>query len=593
MAKAGNESSFREFPHLPWLNSCLVAAIVVYPFIGIWQWGDFTDLGWICMEIQNFHQRLDAGRMESPRFLSFAIGAAWWHFFSSAGILGLLMFACALIVLASLGVIFALKNVSGDITAMLLATLAAQAFYVRNALQFDYDVVSLVFSVWSAAFVVRALSNGRLDWMFFAGVLAALAAASRTPSVVLLGLVVLPFFNVFQEGKTLERDFAVKPRTRIGKAVWQGGAIVAGFVACLVVFVGILWANGLWQPYVEGFAPYLARKSAEGSGGAYDIAEVIHRYLKEAALLFPFALVGLLWGVLTAFLFRPGAPRFLQVSFSLISLAAICAWVVGGSVQTYGHSLRFLAPGFYLIVVLAILMSLIVCDHMLRTAIAAGCLLCIASFAGSNAGLLKLSGGLFFLVPACTAALVSAGRECKFGQASWGWQGLGVLSALVLLVGSASARATQVYHAANDWLCRYRFVYTVENVSALTGMRTTENRAAYLSSVIPELTRRIGDEPVYVYGHTPMIYSLLNKDSFIPEIWFSNNVYSADFILSRLQSRIAETGLRPSIIVTEKTALGEDSWQKMVQFLSENSYARTYAFEKQSRPYDAELWQVK
>jgi hypothetical protein len=90
-----------------------------------------------------------------------------------------------------------------------------------------------------------------------------------------------------------------------------------------------------------------------------------------------------------------------------------------------------------------------------------------------------------------------------------------------------------------------------------------------------------------------MIYSLLNKDSFIPEIWFSNYVYSADFILSRLQSRIAETGLRPSIIVTEKTALGEDSWQKMVQFLSENSYARTYAFEKQSRPYDAELWQVK
>jgi hypothetical protein len=124
-------------------------------------------------------------------------------------------------------------------------------------------------------------------------------------------------------------------------------------------------------------------------------------------------------------------------------------------------------------------------------------------------------------------------------------------------------------------------------------MRTSESRAVYLSSVIPELTRRIGAEPIYVYGHTPMIYSLLNKDSFIPEIWFSNDVYSPDFIISRLQSRVAETGLRPTIIVTEKTALGEDSWQKMLEFLSVNSYARTYSFDEKSRPYDAEVWQAK
>jgi hypothetical protein len=571
----------------------LAFLIIIYPFLGIWQWGDFTDFGWICMELQNFNQRLAVGRIESPRFFSFVIGSAWWNCFSSLGILGLLSFACSLIVLASFGVVFALKSFSDDITAILLSTLAAQAFYIRNALQFDYDVVSLVFSVWSAAFVVRALANDRLHWMFLGGVLAALAAVSRAPSVVLLGLVVLPFFSGFQEGKTCEGDFVAEPGARIRKAALQAAALFAGFVACFFVFVGILYAKKLWLFYVEGFSPYLARKSAEGSGGAYDIAEVMHRYLKEAELLFPFALLSLVWGVLAAFLFRPGASRFLQVSFSLVSLAAICVWVIGGSVQTYGHSFRFLAPGFYLIVVLAIFTNLIFCNHMLRVAIAAGCLLSIASFAGSNAGLLKLSGGLLFLAPACTAALVSAGRECRIGQASWGWQWLGVLAALVLFVGSASARATQLYHAANDWLCRYRFVYSVQNVPALIGMRTSESRAVYLSSVIPELTRRIGAEPIYVYGHTPMIYSLLNKDSFIPEIWFSNDVYSADFIVSRLQSRVAETGLRPTIIVTEKTALGEDSWQKMLEFLSVNSYARTYSFDEKSRPYDAEVWQAK
>lgn len=573
----------------------LFAAITVYPFIGIWQWGDLTDFGWICMEIQNFHQRLAAGRMESPRLLSFVIGSAWWHFFSTAGVLGVLAFASALIVLASFGVVFALKSSSCCNTSVLLATLAAEAFYVRNVLQFDYDVVSLVFSVWSAAFVLKALPNGRLAWMFFAGVLAALAAASRSPSVVLLGLIALPFFNEFLEGKTKTPDgyLAEESTARIRKATWQAGAFVTGFVVCLVLFVGILWANGLLQSYVEGFAPYLVKKSSEGSGGAYDMAQVFYRYVNEANMLFPFALMGLSWGVIAAFLFRPGSSRFSKVSFTIISLVAICLWVVHGNAQAYAHSLRFLAPGFYLMVALAVLVNLISCNRSVHIAIAAGCLLSIASIAGSNAGLLKLSGGLLFLVPACTMALISARPECKLGQASWGWQEAGVLAALVLLVGSASARATQLYHAGNDWLCRCHFIYPVQNVPSLTGMRTSKNKAEYLSTVIPEFTRRIGDSPVYVYGHTPMIYSLLNKDSFIPEIWFANNVYSVDFIVSRLQKRISETGLRPSIVVTEKMALGEESWQKMMQFLSINSYIRSYSFEEKFRPYDAELWQAK
>jgi hypothetical protein len=588
MSDAGSDDRMAGTLSFRLLNAWLVAAIIVYPFIGIWQWGDFTDLGYNLMEVQNFFARLDEGRLTSPRLFSYFVGALWWKPFAGLGVLGILAFACTLIVLASFAVVFALKSFSGNSTALLLAALAAQAFYVRNWLQFDYDVVSLVFSVWSAALVVRSIAGGRLEWMFYAGVLATLAAISRTPSVVLLGFVVLPFFNAFLQEKTE----AINPAPRIREAAWQGGMLIAGFVAGLLVFVGILWISGLWQAYLEGFVPYVVTKSADGSGGAYDMAVVVQRYIKEAKLLFLFAFLGLSWGVVAAILFRPGASRFMQFSFSLISLAAIVFWVVGGSMQGYGHSLKFLVPGFYFVVALALLVGLMPCDRIVRLAIAAGCLLCIASFAGSNTGLLKMSGGLLFLVPACTVALVNADRASCGQKKVWGWQGTGVLAALALLIGGVSARSTQLYHAASDWLCRYRFVYPVESVPSLAGLRTSQGRAEYLSAVILELNRRIGDKPVYVYGHTPIIYPLLTKDSFIPEIWFANDAYSVDFIVNRLQEKMNETGMRPSVIVTEKTKLGEGSWEKMIQFLAANSYACVYSYGAAGRPCDAELWQV-
>jgi hypothetical protein len=576
-----------------WLQRLLLIVIILYPFFGVWQWGDFTDLGYNVMEVQNFFARLNEGRLTSPRLFSYFVGALWWKTFAGFGILGLLAFACILITLASFAVVFALRGVFANTFAVLLATLAAQAFYVRNWLQFDYDVVSLVFSVWSAALVVRSLVGGRLDWMFFAGVLAALAAVSRAPSVVLLGLAVLPFFNVFLEGKTSEGSSGANPAAKMRKAACQAGMLVAGFAACLLVFTGILWVNGLLPAYLDGFAPYLASKSSEGSGGAYDMAGVMQRYIQEAKMLLPFALLGLSWGVVAAILCRPGASRSMQLSFSLVSLGAVCLWVVSGSMQGYRHSLKFLVLGFYFVTALALLANLIPCNRIVRLAIAAGCLLCIASFVGSNTGLLKMSGGLLFLVPACTAALVNAASAFGAKNKVWGWQRAGLLAVLVLLVGSVSARATQIYHAASDWLCRYRFVYPVENNSALKGLRTSKERADYISVAIPELARRVGDGPVYVYGHTPIIYPLLNKDSFIPEIWFANDAYSVDHILNRLQKQIHETGLRPSIIVTEKTKLGKGSWEKMMQFLAGNSYTRTYCFDDKARPFDSELWQIR
>jgi hypothetical protein len=75
----------------------LYTALVLYPFAGIWQWGDFTDLGYNVMEVQNFFARLNEGSLTSPRLFSYFVGAFWWKAFAGFGVLGLLAFACILI----------------------------------------------------------------------------------------------------------------------------------------------------------------------------------------------------------------------------------------------------------------------------------------------------------------------------------------------------------------------------------------------------------------------------------------------------------------------------------------------------------------
>jgi hypothetical protein len=104
------EKSTHRSPFSMWLHFSLCVALVIYPFLGIWQWGDFTDSGYNAMEVQNFFARLEEGRLSSPRLLSYWIGALWWKVFPSLGVLGLFCLAATLIVGASFAPLYALAE---------------------------------------------------------------------------------------------------------------------------------------------------------------------------------------------------------------------------------------------------------------------------------------------------------------------------------------------------------------------------------------------------------------------------------------------------------------------------------------------------
>ncbi len=98
-------------------------AIFLNPFLLLWQWGDFTDSAYNAIFVKSFFDITNQGIIRS----------------------GLFFLGGVFIVLISLTPIFALGGMAFSNVPILLGVLAAQSFYIRGWLHFDYDVCSLLF----------------------------------------------------------------------------------------------------------------------------------------------------------------------------------------------------------------------------------------------------------------------------------------------------------------------------------------------------------------------------------------------------------------------------------------------------------------
>jgi hypothetical protein len=570
----------------------LVIGIITFPFLGIWQWGDFTDSGYNAMEVQNFFARLKEGNLSSPRLLSYGIGALWWKVFPSLGLLGLFCLAATLIVAASFAPLYALSNNIKNKNAVLFGCLAAQSFYVRSVISFDYDVIAIFFSSWAAAFMVRGILNGCKMEILLSGAFVAFATLSRTSSLVSVLIGICPlfyawFFLITNKSKLTD----IKLRKSILFGFNQVAFFFTGFIFVLFIAFVALFSADLWEAYLKGFEYYLSTSSSNSSSGAYSFSKLLNRYLADMPQLFFFSLVAVAWVAASVFFSNYRINYIINIIFSLLSAIILLYWVAFGGQVGYLHPFKFLVIGFYGVATALVVLGFLDTPIVFRLAAFAGCVLTLSSIAGSNTGILKASGGLFFLVPVCTVAMTDSLASTKIFGNPTSLRIPAFVAALLLFLGSASARMCQVYHSAYGWKCRLTFTETV-NESNLRGIRTTKARAEYLNSVLPLIAQYTDTDRqhLYIYGHSPIFYFLNDKDSFIPEIWFANEAYSVSSIISKLTSQIQKSGSKPVIVVTEREALGANTWIHMQEFLEKTNYLLVYTFPANSNGLKLEIW---
>jgi len=547
-------------------RAILVAMIVASPFLLIWQWGDFTDSGYTPSMAQSFASDAARGFIRSEFLLTLAFGSFLLNAIPGAGLLTLLVAAASLVVLASFAPLFALHNRAELPLSVLFAAFAAQAFFIRGWLLFDYDVVATVLLVWSAAFAVRGGLMQNKVLLFFAGFLVAGATLARLPSVLALSLCAIPFFMRWHQPGSEHLPFWRRASIAASPALLLLAGFTVGICCALIALASAGWLGA----YLEGLARLVGKSQTSGSHGLSRLAST---YLLELQhLLWPWMAAALLWLLGAAVVLRQRTPRWLMYLYFGITVLAMVAHIVGHP-PSFRHPFKFIVPALFVPAAIALLTVGQGVSLPVRATLFAGFCIGLAGMAGSNTGILKFAPGLLFLIPGCVAG-AAEWAERRGSGFMVPWYKMAVASVVVVMLCSSAVRASSLY-GASFW--HDRFVHTQPvDLPLFHGLRTSREKATALETSCRALQDADPSAPLFVFGHAPLLYFATQKRPYTDKIWLADQMHAPDDVLRSLRSEREKTGVLPVIAVTDRNVLGAEGWQALDQFLQENGYVRTY-----------------
>lgn len=549
------------------LRVALTVALVLNPFLLLWQWGDFGDSGYTVSMAQNFAVDAARGDLKCEFFLTLAIGYGILQFAPGIGLLGFFSVGAALVVVSSFAPLFALGRKYRSSLTAIVAVFAAQCFLIRGWQLFDYDMVSIAFLTWSAAFALRGVYDRHYAFLFLAGLLIVPAALARLPGVLGLSLVIVPFFAHLVSSRnsgTSERFYDVRG---LSYGLPGAGIFLGGFVCGLLLAWASLAGSGMLTVYTNGLGDLVGLSRTSGSHG---FSKLFGSYLLDAQrLLWPSMVVAVVWTALAVFLLGNSRHPLLMWSFVLLTVVLVACWI-GARPPSHRHAFKYLVPAFFLPAGLLVLLLGRGVDSVVRGMILAGICVGVSSMAGSATGFLKFMSGMFFILPGVALGFASLGlRQSK--DSIIPWRRLGVAAMLVVLVGSLATRALRIYGTPQRPLDRLSYVHPV-NVPRLKGLRTSDSRAGVLEDAFRTLAKFEPSSKLYVYGLTPILYFATGRHAFVNQLWLGDDMYTAEDVVSALKNEMKRTGELPIFAVTDRNILGSDSWPRIKSFLREHDY---------------------
>ena len=561
------------------LQKILWVAIFLNPFLLLWQWGDFTDSAYNAIFVKLFFDNANQGIIRSGTFLTEAIGYAWSHLFPAFGLLGLFFLGGVFIVLISLTPIFALGGMAFSNVPIQLGVLAAQSFYIRGWLHFDYDVCSLLFLAWAAALAVRGSVDRSLFFMFLSGAFVVLAGLARLPSLFAATLICLPLFPLIATSNPkLGGEWKVATKLIL--------AFVSGLIACCLLVFLVLKSAGTYTAYLDGLKNLLSSTQESDSHSLGSLKHIYFRDLRQ--LIWPWFFVVCLWLLAGVLVLRCEVPKFAKVAFVTGTAIVILLSIRAVPVPSYAHPLKFLVPCVFALFAFILFLNFRRIRPVVVYSLIAGSCIAITGALGSNTGILKMQAGVFLLIPACIMGLSDIKNLPIYGI-SVPLLRIGVITTFLVLVTSIFTKMSYVYHASNFYTDRIKFSEAID-LPMLRGLRTSVERSKFLE----ESARAIGvvgkDKPLYVYGHTPILYYTTGRVLFTEKIWMANNLYSIDQIVSALEEQKQKTGCEPVIAVTDRYALGEIGWERFSRFLFDHQYESKGKLDL-SGPFSLEIFE--
>lgn len=165
-------------------TNLIVALIVIFPLMLIWQGLDFTDTGYLLTNYQQIFNEPASVESSFRIWLTNVLGGVWLYFFgSSLGLIGFRLAGVLVTYLTSYCAYLILKPYF-EKRFILWALLVALIFINRSMFVFNYNSLTALFYVLSAYFLIKGLRDNQLCQIGISGFILGLNIFIRLPNLL-------------------------------------------------------------------------------------------------------------------------------------------------------------------------------------------------------------------------------------------------------------------------------------------------------------------------------------------------------------------------------------------------------------------------
>lgn len=540
------------------INLSLIFLIIFYPIIFIWQCGDLTDTGFAAYIFQNYFENIKVNQIFAPTFLTDIIGAIWFKIFPNLGILGIKLLYLLFLYPLIYFVYLILKPFSNNKTFIYFVIFCGVIFQERCFnLIYGKDISCWFFLVVSGYLFINAIEKENNKLFFFSGAFLLIACLCRLTSVV--GVILFPltlFYKIlYKEEKNYLKLFKLFFKNYL--------FFLLGFILSFILFLIILNFFNLLDVFLNNFdtVGQLSKKS-------YSLFTIFFSYLNEFRYFIPSLMFVILFLKLSSIIYSFSSNRNNLIYFVTYSISILFLICYLDRNYSHAHTIKFLAPAFCLI---PLLYSLIKKDKF-STTVFVGIMIAVSQVLGTNTGFfLKLLYGLMILFP-LTILILSNYSEIGYKNFNFLTLPYSLTGTFIIVFLSLLIRIYCIYNVSSEKYSRLKSVYLINNPK-MKGILTTKENAKHIEDLFAAIENLIEkDNSLFIYGHQPMFYFLINSKPTIENLWMSDNQHESGELFMSINENIKKTKKWPLIVDTKEKVLNEEGEIALQKFLKSNKY---------------------
>jgi hypothetical protein len=491
-------------------NRWIIATILIYPLLFIWQGLDFTDLGYCLTNYQQiFNDPISISSSFTGAWLTNVIGGLWLACFGKFGLVGV-RFASVLIVYIT--ILFAYLTLKPYINKReLLIGLLLALILIQRLYWIHYNNLTAMFLAIGVFLLVQGLREQENKWVFMAGLVLAANIFVRISNILGLSLIICIVFCGYLCGTPWKKQI---------KTIF---IFLFGYLAAIVFILLIMKLMGHYELFLSGFQQLFSMgtssTSSHGSGALIKLFILDH---VEAVILLA---VGLITIILSSKGLSWIKSKSDQVYIVLFSGLIVAIAIISVYQSIYYRYAIIMLVGFLYFILLAYILNFYKVANDFRVLTLAAFIVLVITPLGSDNGMGIATNGMWLAIPIGVSYLMSlkdinaVSTQTKRDYFRLGIPQANILICLVLAGFSIFALAGAWQYTYRDSSNRLEMRHTV-NHPLLKGVFTTKERAIAVQQFIDQLEYYLKpNDYVLAYEAIPMVHYLTNTRPYLYNSW--------------------------------------------------------------------------